>query len=155
MFRRFSANFAVVSIFFDFALIAAALYISSEVRILFNAFAMVKDIGSPVELPRELFIFFPMVWISVLLLFSIYDGRKNLRVIDEFGSLTLGTLLAAVALAGVLYLTYRDVSRFLFLFFVMLSFGFLIAWRLLARFSFRYNHNKGVQIRRVLILRGR
>lgn len=152
MFRRFSANFAVLSIFIDFILIDFALYLSSRLRMPLSALSFVKDIGSQVQLPAELYIVFPAIWVCVLLLFSVYDGRKNLRVGDEFSSVSLGTLLAAVALAGVLYLTYRDISRFLFLVFVGFAYLFLILWRVGARIAFRLNLMNGQQNKRVLIL---
>ncbi|MBI4926295.1 MAG: sugar transferase [Anaerolineae bacterium] len=65
--------------------------------------------------------------------------------------MTLGSLLATVALAGILYLTYRDISRFLFLMACGLGWLLLVSWRLAARLAFRRN-GLHVQIRRVLIL---
>ena len=122
MFRRFSANFAVFSIFLDVILIDFALGLAAILRTPLNKLAFVEPIPYPVRLPAVLFAVFPVLWIGVLLLFSVYDGRQNLRWVDEFGSLTLGSMLAAVSMAGVLYFSYRDVSRFLFLFFVGSSF---------------------------------
>jgi exopolysaccharide biosynthesis polyprenyl glycosylphosphotransferase len=86
------------------------------------------------------------------MLFSVYDGRRNLRVVNEFGSLTLGVILASVAGAGVLYFAFRDLSRFLFLFFALLAYFFMLTWRILMRMAFRWNLLGAVQERRVLIL---
>src|SRR3990172_7916651 len=114
MFRRFSANFAVLSIFLDMLLVDAALLSAVILRLPLNVLPFVQKLPV-VNLPWVLYLVFPLMWIGVLLLFSVYDGRKNLRVSDEMGSLTLGSLLAMVALAGVLYFSYREVSRFLYL----------------------------------------
>ena len=122
MFRRFSANFAVFSIFLDVILIDFSLGLAAILRTPLNALSFVEPIPYPVRLPAVLFAIFPVLWIGVLLLFSVYDGRQNLRWVDELGSLILGSMLAAVSMAGVLYFSYREVSRFLFLFFVLSGF---------------------------------
>lgn len=152
MLRRFSANFAVLSIFLDAALVALALWISSALRMAFSGLSFVKEIPDPVTLPIELYVLFPIVWVAVLMLFAVYDGRKHFRVADEFGSLTFAALLAAVAMAGVLYFTYRDVSRFLFLFFVLLGFVLMLSWRAIYRLAYHSRVLRAAQARRVLIL---
>ncbi len=151
MFRRFSANFAVFSLFLDAGLAALALLISAELRPEFNTLSFIKEIPI-VELPWTLYIIFPAVWVGMLLLLSVYDGRRNFRVVDEFGSLTLGGVLSTIGNAGILYFTYRDVSRFLFLFFALLTYLFLLTWRLVFRLAFRLDLMNKMQKRRVVIL---
>src|SRR5512141_1589915 len=114
MFRRFSSNFAVFSILLDIAISAASLAASVWLRAPLNVLSFVEKVP-PVELPWVLYLIFPLMWVGILMLFSVYDGRKNFRIVDELTSLTLGSLLATIALAGVLYLTYRNVSRFMFI----------------------------------------
>lgn len=150
MFRRFSANFAIISIFLDFIVVDAALLGSAMVRAPLNMLPFLKTV-KPVELPAILYILFPLMWVGVLLLFSVYDGRKNLKATSELGSLTLGSLLALVSLAGVLYLSYRDVSRFLFLMAAATAYVMMVLWRAAARVVFRKQglHSKP---RKILIL---
>ena len=152
MLRRFSSNFAVFSIFLDAILIDFALGLAAILRVPLNTLSFVEPLPYPVRLPAILFAIFPVLWIGVLLLFSVYDGRQNLRWVDEFGSLTLGSMLAAISMAGVLYFSYRDVSRFLFLFFVVTGFIFLLLWRVVVRYSFRRRRLYGLRHRVVLIL---
>ncbi len=152
MFRRFSANFALFSIAMDAALVALALLLSTLLRPVLSALPFVEPISGPISIPSELYLVFPIVWVAVLLLFSVYDGRRNLRVVNEFGSLTLGSMLAAVAGAGVLYFTYRDISRFLFVFFALLAYLLMLIWRVVVRLAFRWNILRAAQERRVLIL---
>ena len=152
MLRRFSVNFAVFSIFLDAILIDFSLGLAALLRLPLNRLDFVMPVPSPVRLPWVLFLFFPALWVGVLLLFAVYDGRKNLRWVDEFGSLTLGSLLAGVSMAGVLYLSYRDVSRFLFLVFVVIGYGLLLTWRLVVRATFRNRRMQGFRHRLVLIL---
>ncbi len=152
MFRRFSANFAVFSIFLDYILVAIALFLAAILRYPLNNLPFLKEIGAPATMPWPLYAIFPAIWVIILLIFSLYDGRRNLRIANEFSTLTMGTLLAAVAMAGVLYFSFRDVSRFLFLFFVFLAFVLMIIWRAAVRLAFRWNVLQGSRSRRVLIL---
>src|SRR3990170_3446575 len=103
MLRRFSVNFALLSMALDALLVAAALRLAAIYRPALNelSFAQTIEAGGDL-LPEGLYIVFPLLWVAVLLLFSVYDGRRNLRVVDEMSSLTLGCLLATVASAGAL-----------------------------------------------------
>jgi exopolysaccharide biosynthesis polyprenyl glycosylphosphotransferase len=83
---------------------------------------------------------------------SVYDGRKNYRFYDELSSLTMGSVIAGVSLAGTMYLSYREVSRMLFLAFILLSYTSLILWRSGARIFFRLSAKNGGLKRKVLII---
>ncbi|MDR3572908.1 MAG: sugar transferase [Anaerolineaceae bacterium] len=153
MFRRFSANFAVLSIFLDASFAGLALLISADLRTTFNSLSFVKEIDLPtIQLPWMLYLIFPVVCVGMLLLLSVYDGRRNLRVADEFGSLTLGMILSTISNAGILYFTFRDVSRLLFLVFALLTYFFLLIWRGMYRLAFRLDLVGRMQKRRVIIL---
>ena len=152
MFRRFSTNFALVSIGLDALVSALGLCLAAKLRPAFNPLQSIADLPGPVSVPVELFIIFPVVWVLVNLLFAVYDGRRNLKVIDEYGSLTLAAMLAGVTMAGVLYLTYRDLSRFMFLLFVALAFVLMLLWRAGVRILFRMQWLGPVQQRQILIL---
>ena len=123
MFRRFSANFAVLSIFLDAFLVVGSLSFAAALRPVLSGLSFVQEIPGSVDLPLVLFFIFPVIWVGVLLLFSVYDGKRNFRVVDELSSLTFGSMLAVISMAGILFLTYRDVSRFLFLFFSAVTYG--------------------------------
>lgn len=152
MFRRFSANFAVFSIFFDMLLVALALHVAVVLRVPLNRLPFLQFIPEPVTLPLELYIAFPLLWVGVFILFSVYDGRKNMRVWMELASLTLGSLLATISMAGILFLTYRDVSRFLFVFFAVTAFLGMAGWRMAYRMIIRCGMRPQHEVRRVLIL---
>jgi exopolysaccharide biosynthesis polyprenyl glycosylphosphotransferase len=152
MFRRFSTTFAIFSMFLDAVLAVLSLRIAVVARPLLNELPGVETIPAPVVLPPILYAVFPLFWVVVLMAFSVYDGRKNLRVVAELGSLTGSSLLAVVGMAGILYLSFRDVSRFMFLFFCLLAFISLVIWRLAARVIFRARRSDGSARRRVLIL---
>lgn len=152
MFRRFSANFAVFSIFFDAFLVAGNLFLAAILRPDLSDLSFVQEIPGAIQLPVVLYIIFPLIWVGVLLLFSVYDGKRNFRVVDEFSSLSFGSMLAVISMAGILFLTYRDVSRFLFLFFCSTTYISLLGWRAVYRALYRARLVKGKESRPVLIL---
>jgi exopolysaccharide biosynthesis polyprenyl glycosylphosphotransferase len=131
MFRRFSVDFAVLSIFLDGCLIAFALWIAKEIRPFLSQFSFAREIPYPIVIPLWLFILFASLWVVILMVFAVYDGRKNVRWGDLWMRLTSGSLLAMVAQAGVLYLTLRDISRLLFITFILIAYAALLFSRLL------------------------
>jgi exopolysaccharide biosynthesis polyprenyl glycosylphosphotransferase len=152
MFRRFSTNFALFSMALDSLLIILSLWLATRFRPVLSTLPFTADIRNPLHMPWQLYLLFPAVWVAVLILLSVYDGRRNFRVVDEVSRLTMGSVLAGVSLAGALYFSYRDVSRALFLAFILVSFILLLTWRLAARLAFRFNQSKPIQKRRVLIV---
>ena len=151
MFRRYSVNFAIFSIFVDGLIVAFALAAANNLRPLFNVFPFASELYKP-TVPLILYPIFALVWVSIFLLLSVYDGRKNLYAVDEFASISLGTLLAAVSLAGLLYFTYRDVSRLLFVAFVLIAFSLMVLWRIIVRISFQLRSSNAIQNRKVIII---
>jgi exopolysaccharide biosynthesis polyprenyl glycosylphosphotransferase len=134
MLRRFSVNFALFSMALDVALVALALWAAEALRPALSSLSFAQPLAEgQVEVPGELFFAFPTIWLAVLLMLNLYDGRRNLRIVTELSSLTLASALAAIACAGLLYLSFRDVSRLLFVSFATLSFAGLLAWRAVAR----------------------
>lgn len=131
MFRRYSVNFAVLSIGIDLIVIAGSLAIVTYARPALSQLSFVKEMTDRSSIPGILYAFFPVIWVAILMLFSTYDSRKNIKLSDELTSLTLGSSLAIISLAGALFLSYRDTSRFLFVSFVILAFSTMIAWRLI------------------------
>jgi exopolysaccharide biosynthesis polyprenyl glycosylphosphotransferase len=152
MVRRFSANFAILSIFVDVFIISTMFWVNIAIRPYMDEFLPVKPIARPLDLPVALYVAFPLVWVALMAFFSVYDGSKNLRLVDEFTSLTLSSMLAGIALAGVLYLTYREISRALFVVFCLTTTLALLSWRLIARPFYRRRHRAVERVRHVLIV---
>jgi exopolysaccharide biosynthesis polyprenyl glycosylphosphotransferase len=152
MLRRFSVDFAIFAIVLDAILIALALAVATHVRPALSSLPSVAYIPPSLETPLVFFPVSSLLWVIVLLLFSVYDSRRNLRVGDELACLTAGSLLAAISLAGILYLSYREISRVLFLSFFALSYLLLLFWRLAYRIAFARGILPAAQSRRVLII---
>jgi exopolysaccharide biosynthesis polyprenyl glycosylphosphotransferase len=152
MFRRFSVNFALLSITLDAFFVIISFLAAVHMRPLLNIFPFAATISRPMQTPSFLYPFFAFWWVLINLLLSIYDGRKNLYFVNEFTSLTIGAILTGVSLAGVLYLSYRDISRLLFLIFIALGFILMLIWRTIARYAFRVRRGSAIQQRKVLIV---
>ncbi len=152
MFRRFSTNFALFSMVLDAVWVAISLLIADRIRPGLSSLPFAASFSPHIHLPILIYPLSAAIWVSVLMLLSVYDGRRNLRVTEELTSLTLGSIMAAVTLAGTLYLSYRTISRLLFVIFVLLSYTAMMSWRLIYRLVFRLGTGKLVANRRVLIV---
>jgi exopolysaccharide biosynthesis polyprenyl glycosylphosphotransferase len=152
MLRRFSINFALLSMLLDGISVAAGLWMSVLVRPGLNRFSWIEPIYATALVPPILYAWFPLVWVLIYSVLSIYDGRKYLRAVDEFTALTAAVAISSVSSAGILYLSYRDVSRALFLVFILLAFALCSAWRILARLYFRSQKAAPDRDYRVLIV---
>src|ERR1041384_1844895 len=152
MLRRFSVNFALFSMLLDGLSTALGLLLAAVLRPLLNRFSFIQVINDSQIVPAFLFILFPVIWVAIFAALSIYDGRKFLRAADELAALFLSTLMASISTAGILYFSYRDVSRALFVQFVVITFLSCFSWRVLTRFYFRSRHESPTISRRLLVV---
>ncbi len=152
MLRRFSVNFAIFSMLLDGLSVAFCLLFSTLARPFLNSLAFVKDVDASSAMPVQLYILFPLIWVVIFSSLSIYDGRKFLRAADELAALVLATIIASISAAGILYLSYREVSRALFIIFVASTFLVCLLWRILARSYFRVRRESSAISRRLLVV---
>jgi exopolysaccharide biosynthesis polyprenyl glycosylphosphotransferase len=136
MLRRFSINFAIFSMFVDAGLTVVALMLAVFLRPYLPNFPYLVPVGS-ITLSSLLYIIVPALWIFAFLLTSVYDPRRNYRIVEEFQALLLGNIVASFLFAGVLYLGFRNFSRWLFITFVIIDIIFLFGWRLIFRIIFK------------------
>lgn len=136
----------------DISLICLSLSLATRLRPLLDFLPFAAYFPVFVPTPWPVYLAFALEWVLILLLFAVYDGRRNMKEVDEFISLTLACALAAVTSAGTLYLSFRQVSRLLFLTFVILAYASLSGWRMLARLAFRASRIRPQKRRKVLIL---
>jgi exopolysaccharide biosynthesis polyprenyl glycosylphosphotransferase len=152
MLRRFSINYAIISMILDALWVVIGLQVAVFLRPFLDGLPFVKTIPEQINLPAGIYISFPLVWVGILSAFAIYDGRKYLRVADEYAMLTLASLIASISMAGILYLSYRQISRLLFITFVLIVYILFLAWRGIARLGFRLRKDWPDAPRRVLIV---
>jgi exopolysaccharide biosynthesis polyprenyl glycosylphosphotransferase len=152
MLRRFSINFAIFSMFLDGANLLASLAFTAFIRPSMSGLPGVAVISETIYLPGILFVIFPLLWVGILAAFSIYDGRKNIRVVDELATLTAGAFIAGISMAGILYLSFREVSRALFLTSIFLTYVICLTWRLIARLVFRLRKQFSEPLQKLLLV---
>jgi exopolysaccharide biosynthesis polyprenyl glycosylphosphotransferase len=152
MLRRFSIDFALFSILLDTALVLGTMSLAALVRPLLNLLPVVKDIVDYQPLPILLYPAFAVIWVICLLIFSVYDPSRNLRLGDELASLLTGSLLAVIAWAGVLFLSYRETSRVLFLTFILLMVFSAFGWRLALQAILNVSRGRYARAQQVLII---
>jgi len=97
------------------------------------------------------FILVALIWPFYLITFSVYDGRRNESLKAELLNVFLAVCVSTVTLAGILFFTYREASRVLFLIFftldVTLLLGSRVAWSI-----YRYSQDSRQRSHRRVVL---
>ncbi|RME13061.1 MAG: sugar transferase [Ardenticatenia bacterium] len=151
MLRRYSTDFAILSMVLDAVFVVVALMVAAFVRPSLHTYFSFVTPHPEGQVPAFVYGLAPLVWVGVLLIVSAYDPRHTYKAVDEFSRVAFGILLAALCFAGLLYLTERSLSRWLFGTFVVLVFVFLLAWRVGMRVLWRIRKLPPKE-RRVLII---
>ena len=153
MLRRFSINFALFSMVLDGLSVVLSLWLATFMLSGLNRLGLIKSAPAALIIPPGLYLIFPILWMLIYMVGSIYDGKKYQRAVDEFAALSLAMLIASVSAAGVLYLSFRDVSRTYFILLVVLVYCVSLAWRILVRWYFRAHRDfPDLLLRRVLVV---
>jgi exopolysaccharide biosynthesis polyprenyl glycosylphosphotransferase len=137
----------------DGALVMLSLRIAILIRPELSSLSQsIADLPYPAEIPAYIYISIAFIWVLVFLLNNQYDPGKNLLVVDEMNGVVISSILASVMIAGMLYLTFRETSRVLFLTSALFSTIFTGGHRLIYRIGFRLSKVKLVSHRRILIV---
>ncbi len=81
-------------------------------------------------LPPPVFLLVAIIWPFFLVVFSVYDGRRNPTLMAELVNVFLAVCISTLTLAGVLYFSYRETPRVLILIFFILDALLLVSYRL-------------------------
>ena len=152
MLRRYSVNFSLFSIALDALLVSLALHLAVLLRPWLSQFPGIIAVKDPILPPPNFYFIFPVIWVLINLGNSLYDGQRNYRIKDEVSWLVVGGLMAMGALAGVLYFSYRDMSRAEFVLSILTAFLLQLVWRLMMRVYWRLTRHNGNGHRHVLII---
>lgn len=140
MLRRFSTNAAITTMLLDTLLVIAALELTNELNENRQNFHILT------------YFVFPIIWWAVFLIGAIYDGNRNMRIIDELSSYLSMSLIIVLVLAGIIYLSSAQINHSQFATFVGLSIGLQLLARLLLRLYWRLTQKNGNGTRRILIV---
>ena len=81
MIRRFSVNFALLSIAIDALIVYLALGVATHMRPHLEFLPFAAEFPEVIPTPWPVYLIFAFVWITINLLFSVYDSRKNILLI--------------------------------------------------------------------------
>ncbi|MCX7851182.1 MAG: sugar transferase [Caldilineales bacterium] len=148
--REEDANFIIFTYLSDLLLTMMALTLAYIARItLPYGAALTPDLF---RFGPVLYITIGAIWTLIVFLLNAYDARHTLRAVDELQSLLVTIGLSAFVFAGVLYLSYRDLPRLLFVYFVLLQLTFLILYRWTMRLGLRWAGARKLSPRRILVI---
>jgi exopolysaccharide biosynthesis polyprenyl glycosylphosphotransferase len=99
-----------------------------------------------------IYIIATLVWGITFLLIDVYNLQKNLRLVDEWQRLLVAHIASSLAFAGVLYFSFRDISRLQTLSFTLLALILLLFFRAAFRLLLHLFGDKRYGTRRVLIV---
>jgi exopolysaccharide biosynthesis polyprenyl glycosylphosphotransferase len=149
MLKRFSTKFALLSLLLDLSLTAGALALAEHLR---GTLPWGKVFVREAYIPQTLYTVVITIWLIVHTVLSIYDPKRTYKAVDEFQAVFVANCFASLAFAGTLYLTFREVSRLLFVYFAVLDMALLMLWRVIARAVFRLFNGRSFPERRVLVV---
>ncbi len=132
MLRRYGVNFAIFSMILDMGLTLLALVLAVWLRPWLPNLPYLQSIEH-VQVYPYLYLLIPILWMITFLVVSVYDPKRIYKPIDELQIVVVATTVASLIFAGLLYLTFRDFSRWLFVVFVFLDVFLLVGWRVFAR----------------------
>ncbi|HHN94232.1 MAG TPA: undecaprenyl-phosphate glucose phosphotransferase [Anaerolineae bacterium] len=149
MLKRFSVNYILFSIFTDATCVIAAFLIGLYLR---STLPYGRVPLHPDGIPRPIFYLIAVsLWVLVAFTTSLYDPRSSYKAVNEFQTLVLTWGFFSLAVAGVLYFTFRDVSRLLVAYALVVLLLLVALWRTIARVAFRVIKSPPTE-RRVLIV---
>ncbi len=143
------AHYAVLWLAVDIALTQLALFAAVVLR-------PMLPFGTPLTLQQVrlrpfVYLFAALVWSIAFLLLSVYETREQ-RATDEAQAIFVAVSLATFALAGMLYFTFREISRLQILTFYILDLILLLGARFVTRRVVRLRSQHKGGARKVLIL---
>jgi exopolysaccharide biosynthesis polyprenyl glycosylphosphotransferase len=148
--RYYQSNYVLFLVTADLTLTCISLFLAGQARFILPYGVRLTE--KMVALPLVVYAAAVVIWGVNFVLFSVYDRRRLLRIVDEAQLVTAAAAMSNLVLAGLLYLTYRDVPRLLFVYFVVLDVFFLLMLRITLRIGFRLVGARRMQEVRVLIV---
>ena len=148
MLRQFSARRIIFFFLIDLLGTLAMLYLAASLRVKFGplpdaflallslmgirpggAWADWASVDPSFILTSQVFVLIALIWPFYFFVFSVYDGRRNETLKAELLNVFLAACISTITLAGVLYLTYRETSRIIFIVFFFLDVALLLGSR--------------------------
>lgn len=152
MLKRSSLNYLVFSMLMDVCGVIVAFFLATHLRVWLPYGTDLTDLDRAFSL--WLYPLAMGLWLLVAFVVSLYDPNRVYKVIDEFQTLTLAVAFFALGVAGMLFFTYRGMSRLLVLYAFGLTWILLLVLRGIIRVLRKVCRDKGdnSHFNRVLIV---
>lgn len=138
MLRRFGPNYMLLLYVSDLVGGIAALWFAHVLRLTMPLATPISPAGA--RLPLTVYDLVLVVFAIALPLIGLYDPQRVFRAVNEVTLVISGVTGSGLILAGVLYLSYREVSRLTFLIFLVLAIALLVTYRTVLRLAYRMLH---------------
>lgn len=155
MFKRFSTNYMTMLFLIDGAIIQVMLWLAMELRFVLPWGQNVEPEWVPqwVYVPSwRLHLVIGVLWLGSFLILDLYTPRKIIRWLDEIQRIVLAHTVAALSLAGVLYLTNIQLLRLTYTYFYVLTFVALLGYRAALRAWHRLRRVASNSVARILVV---
>jgi len=148
MLKRFTLKYLLFSLVVDEILVLVAFWSAAYFRLLLP---YGKSLGrDPLRL--EFYLIAVGLWVFTAFAVSLYDPQRIYKMVDEYQTLTIALLFFALAIAGVLYFTFRETSRLLVVYALILLGILTFTWRSGVRVVFRLRNGDHPNPQRVLVV---
>lgn len=149
MTRRLELRLFLLLFFSDLGLALLSLYLATQARIRLEFGA--EATPEALQPPLALYLIVAVIWGAVLPVTGVYDPNRTRRLVREVQALIPAIAAAVLLLAGVLYFSFRDVSRLQVVYFAVLDMGLTLGLRVALRLLFRVRGSSR-RMRRVLVV---
>jgi exopolysaccharide biosynthesis polyprenyl glycosylphosphotransferase len=127
----------------------AALFLADVLR---TALPFGRDLPAGTGLNPVLPLIVLVVWPVIFATLGVYDVRRDSRPVGAARTLVVAVATAGFVFAGILYFTFRDLSRLLVVYFLALDVALLAVLRLALGLALRQLRDRGQPLSRVLIV---
>jgi exopolysaccharide biosynthesis polyprenyl glycosylphosphotransferase len=144
--RRRGPTYTLALLLADLVLTLLSLYLAALGRLYLPYGVRLTE--EYVYLRPIVFVMAGLIWLSVSAALSLYNPQRPYSRLDEVKAVLEAILLSNLAFAGLLYLTYRDIPRLLFLYSLVLQATLLIGARLAisAWMALRHGDRDGTRV---------
>jgi len=155
MFKRFSTNYIVLLFLSDSVIIQLALWLAFQLRFMIPLGQTVRPewVSIWIYAPTvSMLVAVGSLWAVCFTLNSAYTPRKIILWVDEFQRIIMAHTIAALWLAGLLYLANIPLLRLVFIYFYVIALFLLLFLRTLLRIWHQQQPQNSNSIARILIV---
>ena len=155
MFKRFSTNYMAMLFILDGIIVQLSLSLALQLRFILPFGDQIQPEWASVFFYRpgiELHLAVGILWLISFVALSVYTPRHIVRWIDETQRIVLAHTIAALSLAGLLYLAGIDLLRLVYVYFYAISLTILLGYRFMLRLWHRQRRSSSSSVARILVV---